>query len=125
VGRRWRIEAGRFVRGISNDILDAAGTIWAMYEDREGAYWFGTEQAGVVHYQNGTARLYTTEDGLAGNDTKVIIEDSAGGLWLGSYGGLTFQRWTLHRVDGTRWPAGQYSAGALSGQRPRVVDRHL
>ena len=94
-----RIEDGRFVRGISNDLLLGAGLVWVMYEDREGAYWFGTDK-GVVHYQNGTARLHTTQDGLAGNDTKVIIENSAGGLWIGSYGGLThfkdgrFTAWT-------------------------------
>ncbi|HKV40427.1 MAG TPA: two-component regulator propeller domain-containing protein [Blastocatellia bacterium] len=99
VDGKWRIEDGHLVRGISNDMLDAAGTVWSMYEDREGAYWFGTESGGVLRYQNGAATRYTTEDGLAGNDTKVIIEDSAGGIWLGSYGGLT------HYKDGrfTAW----------------------
>src|SRR5215467_5752320 len=90
----WRIEDGRFVCGISNDILQRTGRFHAVYQDREGAYWFGTEP-GVVRYQNGIARQYTTEDGLAGNDTRVIIDDSAGGLWIGSYGGLT------HFKDGT------------------------
>jgi signal transduction histidine kinase len=94
----WRIEDGRLVRGISNDILQGT-RFHAVYEDPEGAYWFGTE-TGVVRYQNGIAIQYTTEDGLAGNDTKVIIGDSAGGIWLGSYGGLThfkdglFTAWT-------------------------------
>ncbi len=70
-----------------------------MFEDREGSYWFGTD-TGVVRYQNGVARKYTTKDGLAGDDTKVIIEDLEGGIWLGSFGGLThfkdgqFTAWT-------------------------------
>jgi signal transduction histidine kinase/ligand-binding sensor domain-containing protein len=99
---RWRIENGRFVRGISTDVIpDSLGFVCTMYEDREGSYWIGTE-GGVVRYQNGKATRYTTKDGLAGDDTKVIIEDSAGGLWLGSYGGLTyfkdgrFTAWTEH-----------------------------
>jgi signal transduction histidine kinase/ligand-binding sensor domain-containing protein len=96
----YRIEDGRLIYGFSNAILQGAGYVWAMYEDREGAYWFGTDGGGVVHYQNGTARQYTTQDGLAGNNTKVIIEDTDGGLWFGSYGGLThfkdgrFTAWT-------------------------------
>jgi len=97
---RWRIENGRFVRGISNDVVsESLGSVCTMHQDREGAYWIGTE-AGVVRYQNGNATRYTTKDGLAGDDTKVIIEDSEGGLWFGSYGGLThfkdggFTAWT-------------------------------
>ena len=96
---RWRIEDGRFVRAISNDILpQSLGFVFSMYEDHEGSYWIGAE-SGVVRYQNGNSTRYTTKDGLAGDDTKVIIEDSAGGIWLGSYGGLT------HYKDGrfTAW----------------------
>src|SRR5215467_2780553 len=108
VNGRWRVEDGRVVRGITNEMLDAAGLVWTMYEDPEGAYWFGTGSGGVVRYQNGAATRYTTEDGLAGNDTKVIIQDSAGGIWLGSYGGLThykdgrFTAWTeRHGLPGS------------------------
>ena len=95
----WRIEDGRFVSGFSQGSLQGVGIVWAMYQDREGAYWYGAER-GVVRYQNGNSTRYTTKDGLAGDDTKVIIEDSAGGIWLGSYGGLThfkdgrFTAWT-------------------------------
>ena len=99
---RWRIENGHFVSGISKDVCsESPGSVCTMYQDREGAYWIGTE-AGVVRYQNGNATHYTTKDGLAGDDTKVIIEDSAGGIWLGSYGGIThfkdgrFTAWTEH-----------------------------
>ena len=124
----WRLENGRFICGIKNNILQGAGAFHAMYEDREGAYWFGTE-SGVIRYQNGTAIKYTTQDGLAGNDTKVIIEDPAGGLWIGSYGGLThyndgrFTAWTerdglpgntvralYHDNDGVLW-IGTYDGG--------------
>jgi signal transduction histidine kinase/ligand-binding sensor domain-containing protein len=64
---------------------------WSMCEDRAGAYWFGMLD-GVARYLNGVMTYYTTKDGLAGNDTKVIINDAAGGLWIGSYGGLTHYR---------------------------------
>jgi signal transduction histidine kinase/ligand-binding sensor domain-containing protein len=103
-GRLWvnrgiRLEDGHFVRGISDEVMAPLGFVWTILEDRAGALWFGG-QKGVVRYQNGAATLFTTKDGLAGDDTKVIIEDGEGGLWLGSYGGLTqfkegkFTRWT-------------------------------
>lgn len=99
-----------------------------MCEDRSGAYWIGAA-TGVVRYQNGAVTRFTTRDGLAGNDTKVIIEDGQGGLWLGSYGGLThyqdgrFTAWTekdglpgatvrslKQDPDGTLW-IGTYDSG--------------
>jgi signal transduction histidine kinase/ligand-binding sensor domain-containing protein len=96
----WRLAEGRFVGGPWTNALlyQKIGYVWTMCEDREGAYWLGAD-SGVVHYLNGALTQYTTKDGLAGNDTKVIIEDGQGGLWLGSYGGLT------HYKDGkfTAW----------------------
>ncbi len=86
----WRLADGRFERGPWTNALiyQKIGYVWTMYEDHQNGYWFGSD-AGVVRYQNGSLMQYTTKDGLAGNDTKVIIEDARGGLWLGSYGGLT------------------------------------
>jgi len=90
VNGAWRLEGGRFVRGISKEALpDSFQSRWTMCEDRDGAFWIGAD-GGVVHYKDGASTHYTTKDGLAGDDTKVIIEDTAGGLWIGSYGGLTY-----------------------------------
>jgi signal transduction histidine kinase/ligand-binding sensor domain-containing protein len=96
----WRFEEGRLVRGIDQQVLpDLLGIVWSMCEDSDGAFWFGREK-GVTCYKDGTTTFYTTKDGLAGDDTKVIIPDRAGGIWLGSYGGLThfkngqFTSWT-------------------------------
>lgn len=129
IGGKWRVDGERLVPEISDDLLPVSlGSAWAMYEDRDGALWIGTDN-GVVRYQNGAAIRYTTKDGLAGDDTKVIIEDRAGGMWLGSYGGLThlkdgqFTAWTerdgmpgytvrtlYQDTDGALW-IGTYDAG--------------
>ncbi len=101
---------------------------WAMCEDRAGAYWLGTD-VGVFRYQHETLTKFTTNEGLAGDDTKVVIEDGQGGLWFGSYGGLThyqdgkFTAWTEKDglpgtairslkldSDGTLW-IGTYDSG--------------
>jgi signal transduction histidine kinase/ligand-binding sensor domain-containing protein len=126
----WRLVNGRFDRGPwTNALIDQRiGFLWTMCEDRAGAYWLGAD-TGVVRYLNGALTHYTTNDGLAGNDTKVIIEDTQGGLWLGSYGGLThykdgkFTAWTekdglpgntvrslKQDGDGTLW-IGTYDSG--------------
>jgi len=126
----WRFADGQFVHGpwtktIHEHVL---GSVWTLFEDREGVYWFGSER-GVIRYRDGALTIYTISDGLAGNDTKVIIEDGQGGLWLGSYGGLThykdgkFTAWTekdglpgatvralKQDSDGTLW-IGTYDSG--------------
>jgi ligand-binding sensor domain-containing protein len=43
-------------------------------------------------FKDGVLRRFTTADGLAGNDVKVIIEGRAGGLWIGTYDGLTYYK---------------------------------
>jgi signal transduction histidine kinase/ligand-binding sensor domain-containing protein len=133
-GRVWangrqRFIDGRLARGATEEGLPPEmGNCWTMYEDREGAFWFGTER-GVMRYKDGARIHFTTKDGLAGDDTKVIIGDDEGGLWLGSYGGLThfrdgrFTAWTeadglpgstvralKQDGDGTLW-VGTYDSG--------------
>jgi signal transduction histidine kinase/ligand-binding sensor domain-containing protein len=130
VNGAWQLIEGRYVRAPWAKALYYPRYInpWTMCEDRAGDYWFGTD-FGVFRYQNGTLTHFTTQDGLAGNDTKVIIEDGQGGLWLGSYGGLTYYKdgkftaWTEKEglpgntvralkldPDGTLW-IGTYDSG--------------
>jgi signal transduction histidine kinase/ligand-binding sensor domain-containing protein len=133
-GRIWangrqRLVDGRLTLSLSAEALPLPiGTCYTMHEDLEGAFWFGTDR-GVVRYKDGVRTHFTTKDGLAGDDTKVIIGDGAGGLWLGSYGGLThfkdgrFNVWTerdglpgntvrslRQDSDGTLW-IGTYDSG--------------
>jgi signal transduction histidine kinase/ligand-binding sensor domain-containing protein len=68
--------------------LEHLGLVSAILQDREDAFWFGTENK-LLRYKDGVLTTYTTKDGLAGNDVKVIIEDRAGDIWIGSSGGLT------------------------------------
>ena len=67
------------------------GLVWAVAEDGAGALWRGTD-AGVIRTLDGVHTRFTTKDGLAGDDTKVIVGDGHGGLWLGGAGGITHYR---------------------------------
>ena len=99
-GGFWRMENGKLVAEPWARALVVAGarSVWAMYEDPAGAFWLGTD-AGVWRARDGALEHFTTADGLAGDDTKVIVGDGKVGLWLGSTGGLT------HYADGrfTAW----------------------
>lgn len=93
-GQLFVREGGRFVKVLEKQ----NGVIWSIYPDRDGTLWLGWE-LGLIRFKDGVEAVYTTNDGLAGNDVKVIINDGAGGLWIGAYGGLT------HYVNGrfTTW----------------------
>jgi signal transduction histidine kinase/ligand-binding sensor domain-containing protein len=69
-------------------VLAAPRLVQAICQARDGALWFGADN-GLVRYQNGATTKFTTQDGLAGDDIKVIIEGADGRLWIGSYSGLT------------------------------------
>jgi signal transduction histidine kinase len=53
-----------------------------------------------VRYQDSVSKLFTFEDGLAGDDVRVIVDGAAGDMWIGGYHGLTrllhgeFRHWT-------------------------------
>jgi len=72
--------------------------ISAIHAGRDGGLWVGGN--GLRHLKDGIETVYTPKDGLAADNVKVIIEDAAGGLWFGGYGGLThfrdgrLKRWT-------------------------------
>lgn len=94
-GQLWRREGGRFVSILNK----SRGSIWAIYPDSDGSLWLGWE-LGLIHFKDGAEEIYTTENGLPGDDVKVIIGDREGGIWIGSYGGLAhyangqFRSWT-------------------------------
>ena len=94
-GQLWIREGGRFRK-----ILEQPnGVIWSIYPDRDGTLWLGWD-SGLIHLKDGVETVYTTKDGLAGNDVKVMIDDGSGGFWIGAYGGLSrfsngrFTAWT-------------------------------
>ena len=68
--------------GLSND------QVTAIYEDRKGTLWIGTEGGGLNAFKNGKFTIYTTQNGLADNSVFSIYEDSHGTLWIGTRGGL-------------------------------------
>lgn len=65
---------------------DPTAEIFALYQDRQGAIWVGT-QSGLARYSDGQSTRFTRKDGLVLPDVRVITEDVNGTLWFGMSGG--------------------------------------
>lgn len=63
----------------------------AIYEDKAGNFWVGTEGAGLLRFDRKTGRhkTFTENDGLPGNTLLNILEDSSGNLWISTFNGLS------------------------------------
>src|SRR5579862_7373977 len=63
--------------------------ILALYQDRKGNIWFGTEGGGLNKYDGRSFSVFSTRNGLAGNVVSSICEDSRGAIWVATSDGVT------------------------------------
>ncbi len=79
-------------------VTDGLGAldVWAIFRDRDGNMWFGTEGGGVSRYDGDRWTQFTVEDGLVESSVYAIVQDADGDLWFGSGQGVS-------RYDGQRW----------------------
>ncbi len=62
-------------------------SIFDIHRDRNGVLWFASN-IGLFRYDGANTKLFTTADGLPGNNVKVILENDDGSLWLATYDGI-------------------------------------
>jgi ligand-binding sensor domain-containing protein len=63
--------------------------IRSIFEDRQGRFWFGSQNEGVSRWDGHEFSYYTVADGLSGNQVRTIQEDAAGNLWFGTGHGIS------------------------------------
>jgi len=70
---------------------------WKIFEDSKGVFWFGMDGAGLYRFDGKNIKIYTTKDGLCGNNVNDILEAKDGSLWfatrdggISQYDGKTF-----------------------------------
>ena len=62
--------------------------ISCLLADRNGVLWAGTSGHGLAWFAQGRWTNCSTLNGLAADSIGYLVEDDAGGLWIGSYEGL-------------------------------------
>lgn len=56
--------------------------IWAIHQDAQGNYWFGSNGRGVFYYNGNNLRQIRTEDGLLSDTIRGIQEDEEGNIYI-------------------------------------------
>lgn len=81
--------------------------IRSMLHDKNGNYWFGTNESGVFRYDGKSLVQFSVKDGLCDNQIRTIQEDSTGNIWFGTgigvsrFDGKTFT--TFPNKDSQHW----------------------
>ena len=65
--------------------------ISAIYQDRKGAVWVGT-QGGLAQWDGTNWKVFTTKDGVKSDAVQAIADDAQGNLWIGTGSGLSCLR---------------------------------
>ncbi|MCL2198344.1 MAG: HD domain-containing protein [Defluviitaleaceae bacterium] len=89
-----------------------SSSIRALYEDANGVLWIGTNDRGIVAFENGAFTVYGRDAGLPSNTVRTITSDVQGRIWGGTSDGLFY-------IDQSR---NIYSVALDTALRPFVTD---
>ncbi len=74
-GGKW---ASYVIPGFDGSKFD----VMALYVDRNGLLWIGTDSDGIYRVRNGRAEHYGIAEGLSGKSVNSFYEDREGNLWV-------------------------------------------
>lgn len=60
-----------------------------VFQDRDGHFWFGTNDEGVCRYDGKSLTYFGVREGLAGRAVRGIAQDRAGAMWFATDGGVS------------------------------------
>ena len=128
-------QAGLLRLGDGSSLRELAGqTVAALHRGRDGSLWIGTG-SGLVVFQAGRVRRFTSRDGLPDDRVNELLETSDGRLWIGTPRGLAamsggrIERPALPGLDGEEvlslledrdrnlWIGTRHGLGRLRGGR--------
>jgi ligand-binding sensor domain-containing protein len=59
-----------------------------LLQDRDGGFWIGTRDRGLLHMHQGRTDLFAQSDGLSGDHINTLFEDREGNIWVVTVNGL-------------------------------------
>jgi len=73
---------------LSSSSLKHAPISMLLEDKKERELWIASLGSGLIRYNAGQSRSYTTQDGLPSNYLRALAQDSRGNLWIGTDKGL-------------------------------------
>ena len=88
-GGLLRFDGARFV-AYTQDTLPAMAenSVFCLTTSRDGSLWIGMEGGGLMRWSHGIFHHFSAQDGLTDGFVRVVFEDSAGAIWIGTDNGL-------------------------------------
>ncbi len=71
-------------------LLRFKSSIRAIFQDRKGNFWFGSQNEGVCRFDGTNFTYFTKKDGLSHNQIKSIQEDEDGNIWFDTGKGICY-----------------------------------
>ena len=95
-----RYQDGRF-DNFSLPVRFRSRTIWSLETDGGDSLWLGTD-SGLLHFQDGRFKEIPLPESAANSETRCVLKDRSGRLWIGTYGAglLCRQQETFKRYSG-------------------------
>ena len=122
----WRGGIWRLVDGKTKEYLPHA-TLPQYYaekilRDRDGSLWIGTQTHGLVHVHQGRTDVFSSRDGLTGDDVRDLFEDREANIWVvTAMGGLDrFREFAVPQLTARQGLPNGYPGSVLAGGDGRI-----
>jgi ligand-binding sensor domain-containing protein len=81
-------------------------SVWTIFQDGKGDYWFGTMEYGACHYSMTTKKFtwYSSKDGLGSDYIRSFNEDNKGHVWFGTLAGLCKFNYATNKIETIELP---------------------
>jgi len=88
-----------------------------LLRDRDGGFWIGTQDSGIVHVHRGRVDLFSESDGLSDNRVESFFEDREGNVWAATANGVDrFRENTVSTVSVKQGVSTPFVVCILAGQ---------
>jgi len=65
-----------------------------IFQDKNGSFWFGTNNYGVAHFDGESLSYFSNEQGFEGNQINGITEDPEKNIWFATNKGVVKYDWS-------------------------------